>query len=302
MRASVWKRKSCIIPYRHISNVSLNNKQFKLHVRNIHNIRNESLKDKYSSSPFQTGSGTSIDPLFDPDSIIHPESNIIHSPHHKSIISHRFRKQSSKLKETLKQTNDAQFSEIDTITNINNNFNENDDDDMNVEKYLDETDIVDNNLLNPNKKLKNDFDDDKYLQQSKIIPGWKKRQKKLEKYGNNIMDPLERPIINKKRIFNQGDKCEGCGVLLQNTDPNKIGYVKDIDNHEKKSNNDNNNNIEMKDIYIPDHQRLLLIDLGIMDKSQKYLTYDQWLSIQEGNQKVNVNIAAFFCYVLCCLF
>ena len=324
MRPTVSKGRLCHIKYHYISNNGIltfphlititstntcktgnfHGFQFSTDIKSEKHNRSDSpyqsLKDEYSSSPFRSTSGTSIDPLFDPDSIAHPDADIIDSPHHKPS-SRRLQRGSSK----LKKSNDAQFSEIDTITVID------DEQAQDIEQHLDDTDIkqLDPSLedalkkFNPNKQINNDFDDNKKLLQSKTFPGWKKRAKKVEKYRNHIVDPLERPIIHKKRVFNQGDKCEGCGVLLQNTDPDKVGYVHDIETREKTTcdpmeSESQDANMEMKDVYIPDHQRLLLIDLGIMDKNQKYLTYDQYMTIQQGNKKANVcNMLSLSLYI-----
>eukprot|EP01084_Bolivina_argentea_P210974 358957_1 len=235
-----------------------------------------SLKDKYASSPFRSTSGTSIDPSHDPDSIVHPERDIDNIKQSTESLTSLQINTNKIHKNTLEDINKSTTTEIDT---------DNKDD---IEEHLDTMDISNPSDININKHS-----------QKRIIPGWKTREKKIEKYKDNIFGPMDRPIIHKKRIFKQGDKCEGCGVLLQNKNPNQIGYVNEIINNEKQLDEINNEiidneseqeidgNTEMKDIYIPDYQRLVLMDLGIMDKHQKYLTYNQYIAIQQGNKSAN---------------
>ena len=255
----------------------------------------QSLKDEYSSSPFRSQSGTSIDPYFDPDSIAHANEDSL--VQFKSVRH----KKAKWAQSAIKASNQSELDTFETSDDIEEHFDESD---MFSDYTQNENELFSfqskQKISNPHE-MNNDFDDDMHLQSIKTAHGWKKRALKLAKYKENIIDPLERPIIRKKRIFNKGDKCEGCGVLLQNQNPEEMGFVHSIqetdaspDETAETVEGSIDGNMEMKDVYIPDHQRLILMDLGLIEKNQKYLKYDQYVAITEGNKKANVYKLGFY--------
>ncbi|ETO14163.1 hypothetical protein RFI_23202 [Reticulomyxa filosa] len=140
------------------------------------------------------------------------------------------------------------------------------------------------------------------------------RKKILEKKQKEMATISQEPTseITRKRVFSPGERCQGCGIMLQNENESLPGYVTPIGGAKTTSDNSatkpreisrvissfsskpnsykyqikqESNEESASNVYIPDHQKLVLMDSGIMDPLQTNLTDEQLQQIRHENEQ-----------------